>query len=65
MGASTLTDANAERKLARLVFERIANGERLGDAVTNAKQAYAQENPNDLDVLLGWTVLGYKLAKKC
>jgi len=58
MGASTLTDANAERKLARLVFERIANGERLGDAVTNAKQAYAQENPNDLDVLLGWTVLG-------
>jgi len=58
MGASTLTDANNERVLARLVFERLANGERLGDAVTNAKQEYAQENPGDLDVLLGWTVLG-------
>ena len=58
MGASTLTDANNERVLARLVFERLANGERLGDAVTNAKQEYALENPNDLDVLLGWTVLG-------
>jgi len=58
MGATTLTNANAERKLARLVFERLANGERLGDAVTNAKQEYAKDNPNDLDVLLGWTVLG-------
>ena len=58
MGASTLTNANSERELARLVFERLANGERLGDAVTNAKQDYAQDNPNDLDVLLGWTVLG-------
>jgi len=58
MGASTLTDANSERRLARLVFERLANGERLGEAVTNAKQAYAQDYPDDLDVLLGWTVLG-------
>jgi len=58
MGASTLTNANAERELARLVFARIANGERIGDAVTNAKQVYAQTNPNDLDVLLGWTLLG-------
>jgi len=58
MGATTLTNANSERMLARLVFERLSNGERLGDAVTNAKQAYAQDYPNDLDVLLGWTVLG-------
>jgi len=58
MGASTLTNANSERELARLVFQRLSNGERLGDAVTNAKQEYAQTNPNDLDVLLGWTVLG-------
>ena len=57
MGASTLTNANSERQLARLVFARLANGERLGDAVTNAKQEYAQDNPNDLDVLLGWTIL--------
>jgi len=58
MGASTLTNANSERKLASLVFARLANGERLGDAVTNAKQEYAVDNPNDLDVLLGWTILG-------
>ncbi len=58
MGASTLTNANSERKLAKLVFARLANGERLGNAVTNAKQEYAQDNPNDLDVLLGWTILG-------
>ena len=59
MGATTLTNANSERILARLVFERLANGERLGDAVTNAKQDYAVDNPNDLDVLLGWTILGF------
>jgi hypothetical protein len=59
MGASTLTNADSERKLAKLVFARIEMGERLGDAVINAKQAYAQENPNDLDVLLGWTILGF------
>jgi len=58
MGASTLTNANSERQLAQLVFARLANGERLGDAVTNAKQEYAVDNPNDLDVLLGWTILG-------
>ncbi len=59
MGASTLTSSNAERQLARRVFERLANGERLGDAVTKAKQDYAQDNPSDLDVILGWTVLGF------
>jgi len=58
MGATTLTNANSERVLAQMVFARLANGERLGDAVTNAKRDYAQDNPNDLDVLLGWTVLG-------
>jgi len=58
MGATTLTDADHERALARLVFARLANGERLGDAVLKAKQEYALENPDDLDVLLGWTVLG-------
>jgi hypothetical protein len=58
MGATTLTDADSERRLARMVFARLASGERLGDAITNAKQEYAQENPDDLDVLLGWTLLG-------
>jgi len=58
MGASTLTNADAERQLARKVFARLANGERLGHAITNAKQDYAQDNPTHLDVLLGWTLLG-------
>ncbi len=58
MGASTLTDANAERELARLVFARLSQGERLGDAVTNAKQEYAEQSPENLDVILGWTILG-------
>ena len=58
MGATTLTNADAERRLAKLVFARLMAGERLGDAVTNAKQEYAQTNPFDLDVLLGWTLLG-------
>ena len=59
MGASTLTNADSERRLARMVFARLANGELLGDAVTKAKAEYAQTRPNDLDVLLGWTVLGF------
>ncbi|MGH1542561.1 MAG: SdrD B-like domain-containing protein, partial [Arenicella sp.] len=58
MGASTLTSANAERELAQLVFARLTNGERLGDAILRAKQDYAQTNPDALDVLLGWTLLG-------
>ena len=58
MGATTLTSADAERKLATLVYERLANGERLGNAITNAKQDYGQTHPQDLDVLLGWTLLG-------
>lgn len=59
MGASTLTNADSERRLAKMVFARLANGEKLGDAVTNAKQEYAQTHPNDLDVLIGWTILGF------
>ncbi len=58
MGASTLTNADSERRLARLVFDNLAKGQRLGTAVTNAKQEYAQDYPYDVDVLLGWTVLG-------
>jgi len=41
------------------VFENISNGQNLGDAILNAKQAYALVNPSDLDVLLGWSLLGF------
>lgn len=59
MGASTLTNADSERILARLVFARLANGKTLGDALTEAKEEYAITRPNDLDVLLGLTLLGF------
>ena len=59
MGASTLTNADNERALASLVFEELSKGKRLGDAVTSAKQAYALQYGRDLDVLLGWTILGF------
>ena len=59
MGASTLTSADSERELADLVFAELVKGQRIGDAVTLAKQTYAKQNPKDLDVLLGWMVLGF------
>jgi len=59
MGASTLTSADAERRLARMVLARIGRGETLGHAVANAKAEYAQSRPGDLDVLMGWTILGF------
>lgn len=58
MGASTLTSANSERELAEIVFAKMTNGLRIGDAILEAKQEYAQTNPEALDVLLGWTLLG-------
>jgi len=58
MGASTLTSANSERELAEIVFAKMTNGMRIGDAILQAKQEYAQANPEALDVLLGWTLLG-------
>lgn len=58
MGATTLTSASNEKALARLVFERLSNGERLGQAVVNAKAEFAESRPEALDVILGWTLLG-------
>lgn len=58
MGASTLTEASAERELAVKIYERLAAGDRLGDAIVGAKQEYAQARPDQLDVILGWNLLG-------
>ena len=58
MGATTLTNAASERRLAELVFAGISEGKTIGNAITDAKQEYAEDYPNDLDVLLGWTLLG-------
>ena len=59
LGASTLTDATHERELARHLYDRLFQpGLSLGDAVRLAKQVYAADHPDHLDVLLGWTLLG-------
>jgi hypothetical protein len=59
LGASTLTKALHESELAKLVLGFLTHDEMtLGDAVTQAKRTYAQTNPDALDVILGWTILG-------
>ena len=59
MGSTTLTNADNERKLAQLVFAQLAEGARIGEAVAVAKQQYGRTDSQDLDVLLGWTILGF------
>ena len=59
LGASTLTKAEHEKGLAELVLTYLTHDQMtLGDAVTQAKRVYAQTNPDALDVILGWNILG-------
>ena len=59
LGASTLTGAESERALGVELYSRLFTpGMTLGEAIIDAKQAYAQGKPNQLDVLLGWNLLG-------
>jgi uncharacterized repeat protein (TIGR01451 family) len=66
LGAATLTEASHERELAFRLYDRLlVKGPTMGEAVLEAKQAYAEDlrrlskNPRDyLDVLLGWNLLG-------
>ena len=59
LGASTLTKAAHEKGLAALVLTYLTRDQMtLGDAVTQAKRTYAQTNPDALDVILGWNILG-------
>ncbi|MFK8011563.1 MAG: C25 family cysteine peptidase, partial [Marinicellaceae bacterium] len=59
LGASTLTKAEHEKDLAQLVLTYLTHDQMtLGDAVTLAKQSYAITNPDALDVILGWNILG-------
>lgn len=58
LGASTLTEAKAERELARALYSRLfVPGTTLGEAVLQAKRAFAKQYPEQLDVILGWTTL--------
>lgn len=59
MGATTLTSAANERLLSRYVYEQLDLGLPLGEAVLIAKQQFAEQQPEALDVLLGWTLLGF------
>ena len=59
LGATTLTSASNEKILSRLVFERLSNGESLGDAMTNGKAEFARNRSGARDVILGWTLLGF------
>ncbi len=59
LGAVTLTEAESERLLGELLTPRMVQpGVRLGDALQQAKAELAQTNPDLLDVLLGWTLMG-------
>mgnify|MGYP000942694172 CR=1 FL=1 len=59
LGASTLTKAEHEKELAQLVLTYLTHDQMtLGDAVTLAKRQYALINPDALDVILGWNILG-------
>jgi hypothetical protein len=59
LGAATLTEALSEQKLGRRLFAQIGSQrQRLGKALIDAKKDLALTDPERLDVLLGWTLLG-------
>jgi len=59
LGATTLTSARNEKQLAVLFFKYIERGDSLGEAMKNAKAEFAATDPTALDVILGWTLLGF------
>ena len=59
MGSTTFSYAVSEEALGNLMMPLLAQpGMRVGDAMTQAKQQLATTDPQMLDVLLGWTILG-------
>lgn len=59
LGASTLTDGEAERQFGLLLTPRLAApGMTIGDALRLAKLDLAKTRPGWLDVLLGWNLMG-------
>jgi uncharacterized repeat protein (TIGR01451 family) len=58
-GSTTLTNSNAERELGRLMAPLMTSrGVSIGDAMQAAKEGIGVTNPEMVDVLLGWTILG-------
>jgi hypothetical protein len=59
LGSATLLSTRSEQALAPHLAPRLAQpGLSIGHAVTLAKQQLAATQPNRLDVILGWTILG-------
>ena len=59
LGASTLTTAAGERILGIELNKRMyQKGVTIGEAVIAAKKAFAQVKPGDVDILLGWQIIG-------
>jgi len=59
LGATTLTEAKSEAMLGNLLMPRMVEpGKTIGMALQEAKVELAKTNPDLLDVLLGWTLMG-------
>jgi hypothetical protein len=59
MGASSLSAASSSYELGRLLTPLLSEpGMSTGTAVMQAKADLARSEPEALDVLLGWTILG-------
>ncbi len=57
-GATTLTSAVSEAKLGELMMPALASGATIGQAMQDSKAALEKTDPEMVDVLLGWTILG-------
>jgi len=59
LGASTLTESFHESKFGNLLVSKMSqNNMSIGQAILEAKQILAEQHPDYLDVILGWTLLG-------
>jgi hypothetical protein len=59
LGATTISQDQSQELMGNLLTSWLAEpGMTLGKAIHEAKQAVASSNPEMLDVLLGWTLLG-------
>jgi hypothetical protein len=66
LGASTLTEAKHETEFGKRLFGiggLVNSGTTIGDAILRTKRSIAQDNPEWLDVILGWQLLGDPLLR--
>ena len=59
LGAATRTNSESEHALGIFLTPRLSkSGEPVGRALLDAKHELAKTNPQLVDVLLGWTLIG-------